>query len=97
MKLLITPVSNALYSKANTKIFFCDISCSEAVYSIVSNAGEIALLVGVTVLVFLVQEDFRIAGFYADFLRSSNVAFLSSVPISAEPGLAIRDDNPEPV
>lgn len=40
-----------------------------------SNAGTIALLFGVTVLVFLVQEDFCLAGSYADFLRSSNVAF----------------------
>ena len=34
-------------------------------------------------LVFLVQEDFSLAGSFADFLRSSNVAFLSpdvSVP-----------------
>lgn len=77
--------------------YFCDLFYSEAVYSIVSNAGEIALLVGVTVLVFLVQEDFSLAGSYADFLRSSNVAFLSSVPISAEPGLAIREDNPDTV
>ena len=47
-------------------------------YLVTSNAGEIALLFGVTVLVFLVQEDFSLAGSYADFLRSSNVAFLES-------------------
>ena len=47
------------------------------VYAVTSNAGEIALLFGVTVLVFLVQEDFSLAGSFADFLRSSNVAFLS--------------------
>lgn len=35
------------------------------------------MLFGVTVLVFLVQEDFSLAGSFADFLRSSNVAFLS--------------------
>lgn len=66
-------------------------------YSIVSNAGEIILLIGVTVLVFLVQEDFSLAGSYADFLRSSNMAFLTSIPISAEPGLAIREDIPNAV
>lgn len=66
-------------------------------YSIVSNAGEITLLIGVTVLVFLVQEDFSLAGSYADFLRSSNMAFLTSVPISAEPELAIREDIPNAV
>lgn len=57
-----------------------------------SNAGEIALLIGVTVLVFLVQEDFSLAGSYADFLRSSNVAFHTSglqpviPPTDLEPG-----------
>jgi hypothetical protein len=48
------------------------------VYAVTSNAGELALLFGVTLLVFLVQEDFSLAGSFADFLRSSNVAFLSS-------------------
>ena len=50
---------------------------STKVYAVTSNAGEITLLIGVTVLVFLVQEDFSLAGSFADFLRSSNVAFLS--------------------
>eukprot|EP00596_Hydrurales_sp_CCMP1899_P004203 CAMPEP_0119047864 /NCGR_PEP_ID=MMETSP1177-20130426/55450_1 /TAXON_ID=2985 /ORGANISM="Ochromonas sp, Strain CCMP1899" /LENGTH=253 /DNA_ID=CAMNT_0007022977 /DNA_START=427 /DNA_END=1185 /DNA_ORIENTATION=+ len=48
---------------------------SERVYPVTSSAGDIILLLGVTYLVFLVQEDFTLAGTYADFLRSSNVAF----------------------
>ena len=55
------------------------------------------MLIGVTVLVFLVQEDFSLAGSYADFLRSSNVAFLSSAPIPVDPELAIREDTPDAV
>ena len=60
---------------------------SVTVYAVTSNAGEIALLFGVTVLVFLVQEDFSLAGSYADFLRSSNVAFLEHtlVPMDHKP------------
>lgn len=55
---------------------------SVTVYEVTSNAGEIVLLFGVTVLVFLVQEDFSLAGSYADFLRSSNVAFLEPTSVS---------------
>lgn len=44
-------------------------------YSATSNAGEIALLIGATVLVYLVQEDLALAGSFADYLRTSNIAF----------------------
>ena len=43
-----------------------------------SNAGELLLLMGLTLLVFLVERDFVLAGTFADFLRSSNVAFLET-------------------
>ena len=55
------------------------------VYTVTANAGGIILLFGCTVLVFLVQEDFSLAGSYADFLRSSNVAFLEPVVVTTPP------------
>lgn len=61
------------------------------VYAVTSNAGELALLFGVTVLVFLVQEDFSLAGSFADFLRSSNVAFLSSERTAVELRPPVQD------
>lgn len=46
-----------------------------SIYAITSNAGNIALLFGVSWMVKLVQDDLALAGSFADFLHSSNVAF----------------------
>ena len=45
------------------------------VYQVTSNAGELALLIGVTFIVGLVQRDLVIAGSFANFLYRSNKAF----------------------
>ncbi|CAN0250661.1 unnamed protein product, partial [Ectocarpus fasciculatus] len=42
-----------------------------SVYQITSNAGEVALLIGVTFIVGLVQRDLVIAGSFANFLYKS--------------------------
>jgi hypothetical protein len=39
---------------------------------------QLLLLGGCTLLAFLVERDFVLAGAFADFLRSSNVAFLGT-------------------
>jgi hypothetical protein len=46
-----------------------------SVYPTTSNAGELALLIGITFNLFLVQKDLALAGSFADFLHRSNVAF----------------------
>lgn len=48
---------------------------SSKIYPISSNAGEIILLLGTTLLLHLVQKDLARAGSFADFLRRSNIAF----------------------
>ena len=50
------------------------------VYAITSNAGEIALLIGITFILFLIQKDLALAGSFADFLHRSNVAFQPRMP-----------------
>lgn len=45
------------------------------VYAVTSNAGELALLCGLTLLVKMVQDDLSVAGAFADFLYESNTAF----------------------
>ena len=47
------------------------------VYPVTSNAGELTLLIGITWLVRLVQDDLALAGSFADFLHQSNLAFSS--------------------
>lgn len=49
------------------------------VYLITSSSGEIFLLMGLTLLIRLVQQDLAFAGQFADFLHRSNEAFSSSV------------------
>ena len=51
------------------------------IYAVTSNAGEIALLIGVSIVVSLVQRDLVIASSYANFLHKSNEAF-AKVPVS---------------
>jgi hypothetical protein len=48
---------------------------SSKVYPTTSNAGEVILLLGTTLLLHLVQKDLARAGSFADFLRKSNIAF----------------------
>ena len=48
---------------------------SDTVYPVTSNAGELALLMGVTGLLYLVQQDLQLAASFADFLHHSNRAF----------------------
>jgi len=45
------------------------------VYMITSNSGELCLLIGLTLLIKLVQQDLAFAGNFADFLHRSNHAF----------------------
>jgi hypothetical protein len=54
------------------------------VYQVTSNAGELALLIGVTIVVSLVQRDLVIAGSYANFLHKSNEAFVKAASLEAE-------------
>jgi len=49
------------------------------VYAITSNAGEIALLLGTSFTLLLVQKDLALAGSFADFLHRSNIAFRAPV------------------
>ena len=63
-----------------------------SVYHVTSNAGEVALLIGVTFIVGLVQRDLVIAGSFANFLSKSNKAFelASNVDLQA----ISRDSSP---
>ena len=45
------------------------------IFSYTSKVGEVVLLVAVTFLVYLVQEDLLLAGSFADYLHKSNIAF----------------------
>ena len=45
------------------------------VYDITSNAGEISLLISVSILVFLIQREFASAASFAEYLHRSNIAF----------------------
>ena len=52
-------------------------------YPSTSNAGELALLLGVSFIVLLVQRDLSITRHFAEFLRRSNNAFQDPIrPIS---------------
>jgi hypothetical protein len=44
-------------------------------YPFTSNFGEATMLVGVSFLIYLVQEDLFVAGSFADYLHKSNLAF----------------------
>jgi hypothetical protein len=59
-----------------------------SVYQVSSNAGEVALLIGVTFIVGLVQRDLVIAGSFANFLSKSNKAFVvaTTFDLHALPG-----------
>ena len=46
-----------------------------SVYPVTSNAGELALLMGVTFFLYLAQDDLVLTAGFADFLHSSNQAF----------------------
>jgi len=45
------------------------------VYPVTSNAGELALLIGVTYFLHLAQDDLILTAHFADFLHQSNAAF----------------------
>lgn len=47
----------------------------EEVYPVTSNAGELALLMGVTYFLHLAQDDLILTAHFADFLHQSNAAF----------------------
>lgn len=50
-------------------------------YAVTSNAGELVLLLGVSWIVYLVQQDLSITRSFAEFLHRSNVAFQSRPPL----------------
>lgn len=45
------------------------------VYSVTSNAGQLALLIGTTVFLYLAQDDLILTAHFADYLHQSNEAF----------------------
>ena len=62
---------------------------SDTVYPVTSNAGELALLLGLTFIVHLVQTDLGSAAEFADFLHQSNQAF-QPLPAGAAENMARR-------
>jgi len=48
------------------------------VYRVTSNAGDVFLLIGITIMVHRVQSDLAVAGSFADFLHRSNAVFRTS-------------------
>lgn len=67
------------------------------VYQVTSNAGEIALLIGVTFIVGLVQRDLLIAGNFANFLKKSNDAFrqASALELQAQHNHSSSEETPK--
>jgi len=50
----------------------------QRIYPVLSNAGELGLLIGLSVMTHRVQTDLAVAGSFADFLHRSNVVFRNS-------------------
>jgi len=63
---------------------------SDTVYPVTSNAGELALLLGLTFLLALVQHDLQLAAGFADFLHQSNLAFQPLPAVAAAERMARR-------
>ena len=63
---------------------------SDTVYPMTSNAGELALLLGLTFLLALVQHDLQLAAGFADFLHQSNLAFQPLPAVAAAERMARR-------
>jgi len=83
-------LSIGLDNKLSFKIFLifslaiCVGYCFDSnVFPITSNAGELAYLIGLTFLLYVVQNELSLAASYADFLHRSNVAF-RSIPKNTE-------------
>lgn len=53
-------------------------------YPLVSNAGELILIIGTTHLLYLAQQDLLMTAAFADFLHNSNAAFHQSPHYSHE-------------
>lgn len=48
-------------------------------YPVLSNGGDVCLLIGESIMTYRVQLDLAVAGSFADFLHRSNVVFRSSL------------------
>ena len=57
-----------------------------SIYPVTSNAGELALLLGLTNAVFLIQQELVLAGTFATYLHKSNLAFSESADKSEAKG-----------
>jgi len=55
-------------------------------YPFTSNLGEAIMMIGASFLVYLVQEDLFLAGSFADYLHTSNLAFTLRLPDDLENG-----------
>jgi hypothetical protein len=52
-------------------------------FAVISNAGDLCMLIALTVLTYRLQLDLAVAGSFADFLHRSNVVFRSSHAVSS--------------
>ena len=68
---------------------------NESIYAVVSNAGEIVLLLGTSFGVFMVQNDLNVASSFADFLYRSNAAFQSARNVLSREGEGGMGDDTE--
>lgn len=62
------------------------------VYPLTSNAGELALLIGVTFFLYLAQEDLILTAHFADFLHQSNAAFSHAALRQSEATAHLQDE-----
>lgn len=66
---------------------------SYTVYPVTSNAGELVLLMGMTLLVWFTHEDIYMTGAFADFLHRSNALFmLPSIAVTEELSQRVEDE-----
>ena len=56
-------------------------------YPVTSNAGELALLIGVTYFLHLAQDDLILTAHFADFLHQSNAAFQRAKRKDSDPNM----------
>ena len=99
----IYPVSNQPFSRL-TLCCVCNQGVSQIFtgyyYPMTSNAGELLLLLGVTLLVFLVERDFVLAGSFAGGCVNKHIILFLSTRLSTYPHstldhtLCISNPNP---
>lgn len=63
----------------------------DRIYPVTSNAGELALLIGVTYFLHLAQDDMILTAHFADFLHQSNAAFSHVALRQAETAAHLED------